>query len=277
MQQIYDELSGSICTKVTRTYSTSFSIGVRMLHHTMRRPICSLYGFVRLADEIVDSFHQYDQQDLLERFESETFLAIKEGISLNPVLHAFQMTVNQFEIDHELIRTFLRSMRMDLTKKNYEDESEYQSYILGSAEVVGLMCLKIFVEGDQTRYDDLKAPAMRLGAAFQKVNFLRDLNADYEILGRTYFPGVDLRKWNKFDKEQIEKDIEIDFHLAEKGIRQLPRKARLGVWTAYIYYRKLFQKIKSCSEARILQERVRIPNYKKLFLLPIAYVRANFS
>ena len=224
----YDRVSIDIAKCVTRKYSTSFSIGIHMLHRSLHDAIYAIYGFVRVADEIVDSFHEHDQASLLEKFTHDTFEAIQAGISTNPVLQAFQSTVNSYQIDHELIQTFLDSMHMDLTQQVY-DKVDFEKYILGSAEVVGLMCLKVFVEGDHNQYEALKTPAMKLGSAFQKVNFLRDLAADYSNLGRSYFPGINLEKFSELNKSQIEDSIQTDFDEALTGIQKLPKRARLGV------------------------------------------------
>ena len=276
MKSIYDQVSVGICKQVTNSYSTSFSAGIYLLHSSLRSPIYSIYGFVRLADEIVDSFHQFEKQTLLSRFREDTFRAISEGISLNPVLNAFQAAVNRYQIDHILIEQFLESMQMDLEPQEY-DQPKFEKYILGSAEVVGLMCLRVFVDGDDEQYESLKRSAMALGAAFQKVNFLRDLQADYQGLGRSYFPGIDLERLTIDEKKEIEKSIAEDFQVAEEGIRRLPRSSRLGVYTAYIYYMKLFKKIRYSSPEKILSQRVRIPNYRKLSLIPRAYFRSTFS
>ena len=275
MKETYDQVSSEICKSVTNKYSTSFSVGIYLLNRSLHCPIYSIYGFVRLADEIVDSFHDFDKEKLLQQFTADTWQAIEDGISLNPVLNAFQSTVTQYEIDHELIRSFLHSMSMDLGHRDYE-ETTFEEYIWGSAEVVGLMCLKVFVDGKEEMYDALVPEARALGAAFQKVNFLRDLHADYEGLGRSYFPGVDLENWTLRDKQEIEKSIAKDFALAEEGIRKLPRKARWGVYTAYICYLKLFKKIRSTSAEQMMQRRIRIPNYRKLSLVPRAYFQATF-
>jgi phytoene/squalene synthetase len=273
MKSTYDTLSAKICKTITRKYSTSFSLGIYLLHRTLHKPIYAIYGFVRLADEIVDSFHGFDKQHLLDKFEQDTYAAIDSGISLNPVLNSFQETVHRFHIETWLIDTFLQSMRMDLNKQQY-DQNAFKKYILGSAEVVGLMCLKVFVHAEPSTYDQLKDAAQALGSAFQKVNFLRDMQADYHQLGRSYFPDLDVQQIGILDKRIIEQSIERDFQKAEAGIRKLPRKARLGVFTAYIYYLKLFRKIKSTPVEKMLEKRIRIPNYKKLLLLPGAYVRS---
>ena len=260
----------------TRRYSTSFSLGIRFLQKDLREPIYSIYGFVRFADEIVDSFDGFDKKTLLDKFTKETYEAIEQKISLNPILNAFQYVVNTYQIPHELIDTFLKSMEMDLEKKAY-DKATYDEYILGSAEVVGLMCLKVFLEGNQKEYDRLKMNAMKLGSAFQKINFLRDLNEDYNDLGRTYFPGINLDEFNNTVKIDIEKDIEKDFALGYEGILMLPKKARFGVYMAYKYYFKLFKKIKRTTAETILEERVRIPNRKKARILLTSYVRHNLN
>lgn len=276
MKANFDLISIQASRQVTRTYSTSFSLGIRFLDKSQRDPIHSIYGFVRLADEIVDTFHEYNKQELLDEFRRDTWLAIERGISLNPVLNSFQFTVNKFKIDPELITAFLHSMEMDLDKRTYTRE-EYEHYILGSAEVVGLMCLKIFVNGDQAQYESLKPQAMKLGSAFQKINFLRDLCADYEHLGRTYFPGVDLNNWDEPTKRRVEEDIRVDFEEAFKGIKRLPRKSRLGVYVAYIYYYALFRKIQALPCKQIMDERVRIPNRRKFTLFFTSYLRHSFN
>ena len=276
MPALYDTVSFEIAKRITRRYSTSFSIGIHMLHRSLHHPIYGIYGFVRVADEIVDTFLNHDQESMINDFETATFRAIEEGISTNPVLHAFQKTVNSYEIDHELIRTFLASMRMDLDKKTYNPR-DFQQYILGSAEVVGLMCLKVFVNGNQNQYDTLKEPAMKLGSAFQKVNFLRDLASDFHNLGRSYFPSLDLREFNNYHKKEIEESIEDDFSQALDGIRALPKTARFGVYTAYIYYLHLFKKIKRTSAKEIMSHRVRISNKRKLFLLMTSFLKHNLK
>jgi phytoene/squalene synthetase len=265
MKTLYDNLSLKTSKLVTNHYSTSFSLGIYMLNKKLHDPIYAIYGFVRLADEIVDSFHGFDKARLLKKLRKETWRSIKSGISFNPILNSFQEVVNKYDIDLSLIGTFLKSMEMDLDKKSYTT-AEYQDYILGSAEVVGLMCLKVFVNGENERYELLKPYAMRLGAAFQKINFLRDLQADFQGLGRTYFPGVYFEHFDEYQKAKIEDEIQEDFHQALTGIRKLPREARLGVYTAYVYYFALFQKIKAISASRIMNERIRISNLRKLWL-----------
>ena len=259
------------CSKlITQRYSTSFTLGIKTLDKKLHLPIYAIYGFVRYADEIVDTFHDKDKKSLLDQFKNDTYEAIEKGISLNPVLHAFQMIVNQYMIDRDLIEAFLRSMEMDLDFKTYND-SRYHEYIYGSAEVVGLMCLKVFCEGDQKMYESLKEPACKLGSAFQKVNFLRDIKSDFEERGRVYFPGVDFNSFDKSVKQLIEEDIQKDFDEALDGIRRLPKAAKLGVKVAYLYYRKLFDKIRRLPPETITHQRVRIPNTRKFSLLISTY------
>lgn len=272
MLQLFHTASEDCSRVVTETYSTSFSSAIRLLHKELRQPIFNIYGFVRLADEIVDSFHSFDKKGLLEQFKQETYVAIERGISLNPILHSFQQTVNDYSIDAKLIEAFFHSMEMDLEKRTYDSE-DYKEYIYGSAEVVGLMCLYIFCGGDNILYDKLKQPARALGAAFQKVNFLRDFKADYNGLSRIYFPGCDFNNFNCRDKAQIEADIQKDFRDAYQGILQLPLKARFGVYVAYKYYFSLFKKIKRLNPARVLEERIRIPNYRKAMIILRAGVK----
>jgi phytoene synthase len=276
MKVLFDTVSHEMSKLTTKRYSTSFSMGISFLSKEIQKPIYAVYGFVRFADEIVDSFHGFEKQSLLEDFQRQTYEAIESGISLNPILNSFQWAVNKYDIDRELIDTFLRSMAMDLEKKAY-DETKYAEYILGSAEVVGLMCLKIFVFGNEKEYQRLKPAAMKLGSAFQKINFLRDLKADYQQLGRTYFPGIDLNEFNATVKKEIEADIEIDFQKGYEGILQLPKNARFGVYMAYIYYYKLFKKIKSTDPQVILNERIRIPNKRKYGLFVSSFVRHNLN
>ena len=276
MMDLYHKSAFKTSRMVTRAYSTSFSLGIYCLDKKMHDPIYGIYGFVRFADEIVDTFHQYNKQELLDGFRADTWKAIEDGISMNPILHAFQMVVNEYLIEPELIETFLNSMEMDLQKKTYEDE-EIKTYILGSAEVVGLMCLRVFTEGNDAEYQRLKPSAMALGSAFQKINFLRDLEADYKTWGRTYFPGIDLNDFTEETKKELEADIEIDFKNGFEGIKQLPKKARFGVYIAYVYYYALLQKIKNTPATVLLQERVRIPNQKKYSLLVSSYLRHSFN
>lgn len=276
MKSIFDNLSYEISKCTTIRYSTSFSLGIKFLSKDLQRPIYNVYGFVRFADEIVDSFHGYDKETLLKEFKRDTHLAISRKVSVNPILNAFQETVNKYNIPLELIDTFLRSMEMDLDNFEHTQES-YEEYILGSAEVVGLMCLKIFVRGDEDEYLRLKPSAMKLGSAFQKINFLRDLQADYKELGRTYFPEVEMTEFNDSIKQQIEADIEKDFAAGYEGILQLPKNARFGTYMAYIYYYKLFKKIKDTPAHVILNNRVRIPNNKKYRLFVSSYVKHSLN
>ncbi len=274
------ELFNSVCLKASRTttrsYSTSFSLGIRSLDKRFHDPIHAIYGFVRFADEIVDTFHAHDKHSLLARFKEDTHRAIAEGINLNPILQSFQLVVHRYSIEQELYDTFLASMEMDLSATGH-DQRSYETYILGSAEVVGLMCLRVFCEGDDALYQRLKPSAMKLGAAFQKVNFLRDLHDDHRQLGRTYFPGVDVTRLDAADKQRIEADIQADFDAALSGIRLLPKGARFGVYVAYIYYVSLFNKIKALPCDRILRERVRVRNRRKVALLTTSYLRHSFG
>ena len=266
MKSLYDNLSVEISRMTTRTYSTSFSLGIYFLNKRLRNPIYSIYGFVRLADEIVDSFEGFDKKYLLAKFKQETYESLESGISLNPILNSFLQAVHKYNIDHKLIETFLQSMEMDLEKVNYTPE-KYQQYILGSAEVVGLMCLHVFTEGDPKQFEELKPYAMRLGAAFQKVNFLRDMKDDFGILSRTYFPNVDLNRFTTQAKEQIEEEISEDFKIALDGIKMLPASSKGGVYMAYVYYHSLFNKIRRLPAERVLSERIRIHNGKKIGLM----------
>jgi 15-cis-phytoene synthase len=272
MKALFDKLSHQMSKLVTQKYSTSFSLGIKFLDKKIQQPIYDIYGFVRFADEIVDTFHGYNKEVLIADFRKQTFDAIEQGISLNPILNSFQEAVNTYKIPLELIDTFLRSMEMDLDFEKYSQEN-YETYILGSAEVVGLMCLKVFVYGDEKEYERLKPAAMKLGSAFQKINFLRDLKDDYHVLGRTYFPGIDMKNFDNQTKREIEEDIERDFYLGYQGILELPKKARFGVYMAYVYYYKLFLKIKATNSTSILNERIRIPNSKKYSLFITSYVR----
>ncbi len=266
MKSLFDDLSAQCSKRTTQLYSTSFSLGIKLLHQSLHRPIYGIYGFVRFADEIVDSFHGYNKEELLYEFRNDTYKAIHNGISLNPILNEFQKVVNEYSIDHEWIDTFLKSMKMDLNDK-YHDILSYQDYILGSAEVVGLMCLHVFVEGDKSKFNELKPYAMSLGSAFQKVNFLRDLKDDYEALGRTYFPDIDMESFSTEHKLQIEREISEDFKMALIGIKKLPRKSRKGVYLAYVYYLQLFIKIKQTPVEKIMESRIRVPNISKLGLM----------
>ena len=265
------------CSKViTEHYSTSFTLGIKTLDKRFHLPIYAIYGFVRFADEIVDTFEGCDKKRLLSRFKSDTYTAIEEGISLNPVLHSFQLIVNKYKIDHELIESFLHSMEMDLYYADYNQEG-YEAYIYGSAEVVGLMCLRVFCEGNLAEYDRLKADAKRLGSAFQKVNFLRDIKSDFQERGRTYFPDVDFTNFTLEDKKTIENDIQADFDAALRGILELPKGAKGGVYLAYKYYLRLFDKIKNCPASRIQNERIRVPDYQKMTLLASTYFQMRLN
>ncbi len=277
MKALYDQISRRTSKMTTRTYSTSFSLGIRLFNKRFHSPIYAIYGFVRLADEIVDTFHQYNKDELLSEFRRDTELAIQRGISLNPILNSFQETVNKYNIEWPLIDRFLKSMEMDLEDIEY-NHMLFEDYILGSAEVVGLMCLRVFAEGDDETYKKLKRPAMRLGSAFQKINFLRDMHSDYKHLGRTYFPGIDLDNFNKKNKDEIEADIEKDFKSGLEGIRMLPPGARYGVYVAYVYYHNLFKKIKKLQTGKLLEDnRIRVPNSKKYALLFTSYLRFKLN
>lgn len=276
MKELYDKVALRCSQLTTRAYSTSFSLGILCLKKELRDPIYAIYGFVRLADEIVDTFHDFNKEELLARFKRDTYAAIDEGISLNPILHSFQATVRKYSIDRSSIDLFLRSMEMDLSLKSYDQEG-LKEYILGSAEVVGLMCLRVFVKGDQEQYKRLKPMAMSLGSAFQKINFLRDLNADYLHMGRTYFPGLDFEKFDDAKKTEIEESIKIDFEEGLKGIKLLPRSSRFGVYVAYVYYTALFNKIKNTPCERVLESRIRIRNRHKARLLAYSYVKHQLN
>lgn len=276
MIKLFHQVSQECSRITTELYSTSFSSSIRLLHKDLRTPIFNIYGFVRFADEIVDTFHEFDKAKLLADFKKATYEAIDQKISLNPILHSFQLTVNEYNIDHSLIDAFLKSMEMDLGKKQY-DRNGYEEYIYGSAEVVGLMCLYVFCNGDKNSYEHLKPYACSLGSAFQKVNFLRDLKADFEGLDRMYFPGCDFSNFTQEDKIKIEQDIQSDFDHAYEGIVQLPLKARFGVYVAYKYYLSLFKKIKKLQPQKILDTRVRIPDHGKVFILAKAGIRSQLN
>ena len=272
MKALFDIVSRSCSKTVTNSYSTSFSLATKMLAPSIRQDIYNIYGFVRFADEIVDTFHDYDKEKLFNDFEQDLHKAIDARISLNPILNAYQETVHKYGIQKELYDAFMDSMRLDLHKNEYLSIEEYKQYIYGSADVVGLMCLKVFVKGDKQKYEELKESAMSLGSAFQKVNFLRDLKADYDDLSRSYFPNVDLSQLNEVNKEQIIQEIEDDFRNGLKGIAHLPVEAKFGVYTAYIYYRKLLQKLKRVPSLEIRKRRIRVPNYQKAGLLAKSYI-----
>lgn len=277
MKSVFDNISYECSRNVTKTYSTSFSSAVKMLAPSIRQDIYNIYGFVRFADEIVDSFHEYDKETLFTLFESDLENALHHKISLNPILNSFQHTVNRYEIPKELIDAFLKSMKLDLHKSEYKTTEEYQEYIYGSADVVGLMCLKVFVNGNDTKFDELKESAMRLGSAFQKVNFLRDLKADYEELNRTYFPNTDLSQLDEASKQIIIAEIEADFEAGFEGIRKLPIEAKFGVYTAYVYYKKLLSKLKKTPSLAIKSTRIRVPDYQKVGLLAKCYINYRFK
>lgn len=274
--KLFHELSQDCSRLTTEKYSTSFYAAIKLLHKELRAPIFNIYGFVRFVDEIVDSFHDHDKSQLLLEFRNATYDAIKNKISLNPILNSFQLTVNEFRIDHQLIDAFFYSMEMDLEKRKY-DKAGYEEYIYGSAEVVGLMCLTVFCNNKPLQDEQLKPYAKSLGAAFQKVNFLRDLRADFEKLNRVYFPGCDFRNFSESDKSAIEMEIQKDFDHALEGIQKLPIQARFGVYVAYKYYFSLFNKIKKAKPHKIMQQRIRVPDYSKIFILAKAGIRRQFN
>ena len=277
MKNLFDSVSQDCSRIVTQRYSTSFSMATKLLGNSIRPHIYNIYGFVRFADEIVDTFHNYPKEFLLDNFERDLHEALTHKISLNPILNSFQYTVNKFNIGTDLIDAFLKSMRQDLHKQVYETQAEYEAYIYGSADVVGLMCLKVFVDGKDETYESLKPAAMALGSAFQKVNFLRDLNADFETLDRTYFPNVDLNSFQELDKMDIINEIEVDFEKALTGIFKLPEEARFGVYTAYKYYFKLLQKLKRTPSLQIKNARIRVPNYQKMGVLAQSYFKYHLN
>lgn len=278
MKELFDEVSFDTSKLVTKKYSTSFSLAVKMLSPTIRSAIYNIYGFVRFADEIVDTFHDYKKEELLDDFEKEYYKALENGISLNPILNSFQATVKRYNITDDLVKSFLKSMRADLSKTAYETQEEYNEYIYGSADVVGLMCLKVFVDGDDEKYNELKNAAMRLGSAFQKVNFLRDLKDDFELLNRSYFPNVDLTSLDTESKYLIIKEIEDDFDFAfNHGILKLPVEAKFGVYMAYRYYRRLLKKLNSVPSSEIIETRVRISDPMKINLLARSYVKYKLN
>ena len=277
MKSIFDNVSKECSKAVTNAYSTSFSLATKMLSDTIRQDIYNIYGFVRFADEIVDSFHDYDKEKLFANFENDLEMSLVDKISLNPILNSFQETYHKYGIDKHLVDAFMNSMRLDLHKKDYLTEQEYKNYIYGSADVVGLMCLKVFVKGDNEKYENLKSSAMSLGSAFQKVNFLRDLKADFEDLSRTYFPNTDLNELDEASKLAIITDIEEDFAKGLEGIKRLPLEARFGVFMAYRYYNKLLDKLKKTPALKIKSTRIRVPNYKKVELLTRSYVKYQLN
>ncbi|WP_299048473.1 phytoene/squalene synthase family protein [uncultured Polaribacter sp.] len=278
MKELFDQTSHNCSKLVTKSYSTSFSLAVNMLSPSIRTDIYNIYGFVRFADEIVDTFHDYDKEVLMANFERDYYLAKEQGISLNPILNSFQQTVNKYKISNDMVQAFLKSMKADLHKTEYQTKAEYDEYIYGSADVVGLMCLKVFVNGDDDKYNELKDAAMRLGSAFQKVNFLRDLKADYEDLNRSYFPNVDLGQLNAASKQIIIDEIEADFDYAyTEGILKLPVEAKFGVYMAYRYYRRLLKKLKSVPSEKIMDTRIRISDPMKINILARSYVKYKLN
>lgn len=277
MKSLFDNVSKECSKLVTNAYSTSFSMATKMLSDVIRQDIYNIYGFVRFADEIVDTFHDYDKEKLFKNFERDLENALTDKISLNPILNSFQETYHKYGIDRHLVDSFMNSMRLDLHKKDYLTEEEYRAYIYGSADVVGLMCLKVFVKGDNEKYEDLKESAMSLGSAFQKVNFLRDLKADFEDLSRTYFPNTDLNELDEASKQAIINDIENDFEKGLDGIKRLPLEAKFGVFMAYRYYNKLLDKLKKTPALKIKSTRIRVPNYKKVELLTRSYVKYQLN
>jgi len=278
MKELFDNVSNSCSKLVTKKYSTSFSLAVNMLSPKIRADIYNIYGFVRFADEIVDTFHEYNKEELMAHFEKDYYIAKAQGISLNPILNSFQQTVNTYNIPDEMVQAFLRSMKADLHKTEYQTKEEYDAYIYGSADVVGLMCLKVFVNGDDAMFNELKDAAMRLGSAFQKVNFLRDLKDDFELLNRSYFPTIDLGKLDPASKQQIIDEIEEDFNYAfTNGVLKLPVEAKFGVYMAYRYYRRLLKKLNSVPSEKIMDTRIRISDPMKINLLARSYVKYKLN
>ena len=277
MKKLFDQVSESCSRIVTESYSTSFTLATKMLDSSIRQDIYNIYGFVRFADEIVDSFHNYDKKELLNLFEKDLKKSIEDKISLNPILNSFQKTVHNYQIDYELVDSFLNSMKLDLDKKKYLTKKEFDQYVYGSADVVGLMCLKVFVKGNKNQYDELRPYAMSLGSAFQKVNFLRDLKADHDGLNRSYFPNLNIDKFDEPTKKIILDEIDKDFRHALKGIFKLPSSARFGVYTAYKYYLKLLNKLRKTHPLKIKSSRIRVPNYQKVNVLARSYVRYRLN
>ena len=277
MKKLFDQVSESCSRIVTESYSTSFTLATKMLDSSIRQDIYNIYGFVRFADEIVDSFHNYDKKELLDLFEKDLKKSIVDKISLNPILNSFQKTINSYQIDYELVDSFLNSMKLDLDKKKYLTKKEFDQYVYGSADVVGLMCLKVFVKGNKNQYNDLKPYAMSLGSAFQKVNFLRDLKADHDGLNRSYFPNLNIDEFDEPTKKIILDEIDKDFRHALKGIFKLPSSARFGVYTAYKYYLKLLNKLRKTHPLKIKSSRIRVPNYQKVNVLARSYVRYRLN
>ena len=277
MKKLFDQVSESCSRIVTESYSTSFTFATKMLDSSIRQDIYNIYGFVRFADEIVDSFHNYDKKELLDLFEKDLKKSIEDKISLNPILNSFQKTIHSYQIDYELVDSFLNSMKLDLDKKKYLTKKEFDQYVYGSADVVGLMCLKVFVKGNKNQYNDLRPYAMSLGSAFQKVNFLRDLKADHDGLNRSYFPNLNIDEFDEPSKKIILDEIDKDFRHALKGIFKLPSSARFGVYTAYKYYLKLLNKLRKTHPLKIKSSRIRVPNYQKVNVLARSYVRYRLN
>jgi phytoene/squalene synthetase len=277
MKKLFDQVSESCSRIVTESYSTSFTLATKMLDSSIRQDIYNIYGFVRFADEIVDSFHNYDKKELLNLFEKDLKKSIEDKISLNPILNSFQKTVHNYQIDYELVDSFLNSMKLDLDKNKYLTKKEFDQYVYGSADVVGLMCLKVFVKGNKNQYNDLRPYAMSLGSAFQKVNFLRDLKADHDGLNRSYFPNLNIDEFDEPSKKIILDEIDKDFRHALKGIFKLPSSARFGVYTAYKYYLKLLNKLRKTHPLKIKSSRIRVPNYQKVNVLARSYVRYRLN
>lgn len=277
MKKLFDQVSESCSRIVTESYSTSFTLATKMLDSSIRQDIYNIYGFVRFADEIVDSFHNYDKKELLNLFEKDLKKSIEDKISLNPILNSFQKTVHNYQIDYELVDSFLNSMKLDLDKNKYLTKKEFDQYVYGSADVVGLMCLKVFVKGNKNQYNDLRPYAMSLGSAFQKVNFLRDLKADHDGLNRSYFPNLNIDEFDETSKKIILDEIDKDFRHALKGIFKLPSSARFGVYTAYKYYLKLLNKLRKTHPLKIKSSRIRVPNYQKVNVLARSYVRYRLN
>ena len=277
MKKLFDQVSERCSRIVTESYSTSFTLATKMLDSSIRQDIYNIYGFVRFADEIVDSFHNYDKKELLNLFEKDLKKSIEDKISLNPILNSFQKTIHNYQIDYELIDSFLNSMKLDLDKKKYLTKKEFDQYVYGSADVVGLMCLKVFVKGNKNQYDNLRPYAMSLGSAFQKVNFLRDLKADHDGLNRSYFPNLNIDEFDEPSKKIILDEIDKDFRHALKGIFKLPSSARFGVYTAYKYYLKLLNKLRKTHPLKIKSSRIRVPNYQKVNVLARSYVRYRLN
>tara|TARA_B110000967_G_scaffold137157_1_gene140040 strand:- start:19250 stop:20089 length:840 start_codon:yes stop_codon:yes gene_type:complete len=277
MKAIFDDISYTTAKNVTNEYSTSFSLATKMLGQSIRQDIYNIYGFVRFADEIVDTFHDYDKEMLFDNFEEQLYKALDQKISLNPILNAFQHTFHKHQLSRENVVSFMKSMKLDLHKQNYSTKKEYDAYIYGSADVVGLMCLKVFVKGDLEMFEQLKEAAMKLGSAFQKVNFLRDLKEDFENLNRTYFPNTNLSALDELSKAAIIAEIEDDFEQGYQGVLSLPIDAKFGVFTAYRYYKQLLLKIKKTPAVEIKSTRIRISNPKKIELLTRSYVKYQLN